>query len=118
MSIITLSDTAVATTADILQGTRLQTVPSNGYLEFELSASANDATNNMTATIQLPGGSIPLNGARIPAGSAAGVIDDRTALKLRFRVGQGGHCVFGVTLTGTCQVTWRITFRPMYMAAA
>lgn len=113
--IIVVSGQITATTADILQGTRLQTVPANGSLSFEMQAADADATNSATVSIQLPDGSTPLNGALVPgngtAGSA-GVIDDRLALKLRFRIGQGGHCVFGITETGTTTVTYRIVFRP------
>lgn len=116
MSIIVLSGQVTATTADVLQGTRLQTVPANGILEFELQAADADATNNATASIQLPSGATPVNGTLIPGNGTAGtagLLDDRTSLKLRFRIGQGGHCVFGITETGTTTVTYRITFRPV-----
>lgn len=112
---IVLSAQVTATTADILQGTRLQTVPSNGFLSFELQAADADATNNMTCDIQLPSGATPCNGTLIPGNGSAGttgLLDDRLALKLRFRIQQGGHCVFGVTETGTTTLTYRVTFTP------
>ncbi len=113
MTVIVLSGQEIATAADILQGTRLQTVPHSGFLLFELQASDNDATNNYVASIQMPSGATPLNAARIPCGNStglAGVIDERTALRLRFRIAQGGHCVFGCTETGDSELTWRVTY--------
>jgi len=114
MSII-LSSQEAATNTDILQGTRLQTVPAGGFLTFEMQASDNDATNNFTASIQLPGGDTPMESVRIPCGNStglAGVIDDRTKLMATFPVAQGGHTVFSVSETGDAEVTWRVTYSP------
>ncbi len=113
MTTIILSGQEAATNADILQGTRLQTVPSSGVLTFELQASDNDATNNYTVSIQMPGGDTPLNATRIPCGTStglAGVIDDRTDLQASFAIQQGGHCVFSTTETGDSELTWRVTY--------
>ncbi len=113
--IIILSDQEAASNTDILQGTRLQTVPSSGFLLFEAQASDNDATNNYSVSIQMPNGDTPMNAARIPCGNStglAGVIDDRTALRARFRIAQGGHCVFSCTETGDSELTWRVTYQP------
>ncbi len=104
-----------ATNTDILQGTRLQTVPANGILSFEIQAADNVAANSYAVAIQLPNGDTPLNGVLAPGGATAGlagVIDDRLALKLRFKIGQGGHCVFSVTETGDTEVFSRVTFTP------
>ena len=49
---IVLSSLEGATNSDILQGTRLQTVPQGGYLTFELQTTVNDATNFMNISIQ------------------------------------------------------------------
>ena len=54
--VIVLSDIESATNTDILQGTRLQTVPQGGFLTFELQSSANDASNSMAVSIQMPNG--------------------------------------------------------------
>ncbi len=113
--IIILSGQEAATNADILQGTRLQTVPQRGFLLFELQASDNDGTNNYTASVQMPNGDTPMNAVRVPCGNStglAGVIDDRTALRARFRIAQGGHCVFSVTETGDSETSWRVTYQP------
>ena len=67
--VIVLSDIASASDTDILQGTRLQTVPAGGFMTFELQANENDATNGYTASIQMPNGDTPLNTVRVPAGN-------------------------------------------------
>ncbi len=116
MNPIILSGQEAATNTDILQGTRLQTVPGPGFLLFELQASDNDGTNNMTASIQLPGGDTPMNATRIPCGNStglAGVIDDRTALRVRFKVNGGGHTTFSCIETADTELTWRVTFQPV-----
>jgi len=110
-----LSDLETATNTDILQGTRLQTVPAGGFLTFELQASDNDATNSYTVSVQMPGGDTPMNGTRIPCGNStglAGVIDERTNLTATFPIAQGGHAVFSCTKTGTAELTWRVTYTP------
>ncbi len=110
-----MSDQESATNTDILQGTRLQTVPAGGYLTFELQASDNDATNNLTASVQMTGGATPMNGTRIPCGNStglAGVIDERTNLTDTCPIAQGGHAVFSCTETGTAELTWRVTYTP------
>ncbi len=114
MTVIIVSGLEAASNADILQGTRLQTVPSAGTLTFELQASDSDATNFYTATVQMPGGETPMNGVRIPCGNStglAGVIDERTDLQATFGISQGGHCVFSVTETGDAEIAWRITYQ-------
>ena len=101
-----------ATTNDILQGTRLQTVPRNGILTFELSADLAAAANQYTATIQLPNGDTPLNGVLVPASGVIGQLDDRNKLQASFPTGQGGHAVLSVTETGTAVLIYRVTFTP------
>lgn len=115
MQIIILSDIEIATNADILQGTRLQTVPSNGVLTFEMQAADGVAANAYTASVQLPNGDTPMNAVRVPCNGQtaglAGVIDVRECLTVSFPIGQGGHCVFSCTETGDTEFTWRVTFR-------
>ncbi|GAG35619.1 unnamed protein product, partial [marine sediment metagenome] len=109
--LIIVAGNAVATTADILQGTRLQTVPAGGYLTFEMQALAAGATNFMLATIQLPDGATPLNSVLIP-GATADLLDDRQKLMVTFPIAQGGHCVFTLTEGGTCTCMFRVTYSP------
>ena len=113
--IIILSGQESASNTDILQGTRLQTVPKGGILTFELQASDNDATNNYTVSVQMPDGDTPMNATRIPCGTStglAGVIDERTDLMASFAIQQGGHCVFSCAETGDAELTWRVTYTP------
>jgi len=114
MGPIILSGQEVATNADILQGTRLQTVPAGGILTFELQADGNSAVNNFAISIQMPNGDTPLNSTRVPAcnPSLVGVIDERQNLTVSFPIMQGGHCVFSATETGAAALTWRVTYTP------
>lgn len=112
---IILSGQEAADNSDILQGTRLQTVPRGGFLTFELQASDNDATNNYTVTVQMPGGDTPMNATRIPCGNTsglAGVIDERTNLTATFPITQSGHAVFSCDETGDAELSWRVTYTP------
>ena len=113
---IILSGQEVADNTDILQGTRLQTVPQGGFLTFELQGSDNDATNNYTVSVQMPGGDTPMNATRVPCGNStglAGVIDSRTCLTATFPITQGGHCVFSADETGDAELSWRVTYSPI-----
>jgi len=113
---IILSSQESAGNSDILQGTRLQTVPAGGFLTLELQASDNDATNHYTVSIQMPGGNSPMQDVRIPCGHTsglAGVIDERENLTATFPIMQGGHCVFSCTETGSAELSWRITYSPV-----
>lgn len=114
MPIIIESGQVAASNTDILNGTRLATAPASGILTLELQASDNDATNNFTVTVQLPGGDNPMSAVRVPCGNTAtlaGVIDDQTALKVEFGVQQGGQVLFSATETGAATLTWRAVFR-------
>jgi hypothetical protein len=114
MGPIILSGYEAASNADILQGTRLQTVPAGGILTFELQSSANNATNSFAVSIQMPNGDTPLNSVRVPGANPglSGVIDERQNLTVSFPITQGGHCVFSAVETGTSDVTWRVTYTP------
>ncbi len=101
------------TNTDILQGTRLQSIPSNGILSFELQAADAVAANNYVVSVELPNGNTPVNGVIVPSGETAGlagIIDDRLALKLRFFVGQGGHPIFSCVEVGDTELSWRVSF--------
>ena len=112
---IILAGQEAADNTDILQGTRLQTVPAGGYLTFELQASDSDATNFGTVSVQMPSGDTPMNATRIPCGNStglAGVIDERTNLTATFPITQGGHAVFSWDETGDTELSWRVTYSP------
>ncbi len=115
MGPIILSNIEYATNSDILQGTRLQTVPSGGILTFELGASHANSSHNYAVSIQMPNGDTPLNSTLVPAcnPSSDGVIDERQNLTVSFPIQQGGHCVFSTTETGSAgSMTWRVTYTP------
>lgn len=113
--IIVESGLETGTNADILSANRLQTVPSNGMLTFEMQASDNIAANNYTASIQLPDGDTPLNATLVPGTATAGltgILDERLKMMASFPIAQGGHCVFGCIETGDTEFMWRVTFTP------
>lgn len=112
--VIVLSDIEIASNTDILQGTRLQTVPAGGFLTFELQSSLNNATDNVVVSIQMPNGDTPLNGVNIPSTTPSGVgtIDDRQKLMITLPIAQGGHTVFSCTTTGAPTLAWRVTYSP------
>jgi len=112
--VIVLSDLEEASNTDILQGTRLQTVPAGGFLTFEMQSGENSPTNNCAVSIQMPNGDTPLNNVRIPGTNPAvsGIIDDRQKLMITLPIAQGGHTVFSVTETGAVDFTWRVTYTP------
>jgi hypothetical protein len=114
MGPIILSSFESASNADILQGTRLQTVPAGGILTFELQAGRNNATDHYTVSVQMPNGDTPLNNVRVPGTVPveAGIIDERQNLTVSFPIMQGGHCVFSCTETGSTDLAWRVTYTP------
>lgn len=113
--LIMVSAVISATNASVLNDGRLATVPKNGWLSFEFIASDAVAANHYKATIQLPDNSTPLQDVWVPGGGTAGlagVMDDRLALKTRFRISQGGTCVLSLTETGDAECMYRVTFTP------
>lgn len=115
MGPIILGGFEAASNTDILQGTRLQTVPGPGVLTFEIQAADNVAANNYSVSIQLPGGDTPMNGTPIPGGATAGlagILDERMNLTASFPITQGGHCVFSCVEVGDTEMTWRVTYTP------
>ncbi len=104
----------VATTADILNGTRLNAIPYNGTLTLDFQASLADATNSFTLTIQLPNGDVPVDTQIVPADNPAlgGVLDERTLLRFTFPATQGGHFNISLTEAGTAILMWRAVLKP------
>jgi len=109
---IVLSSYENASNADILQGTRLQTVPQGGYLTFELQSSENNASNFVTVSVQMPNGDTPLNDVHVTDGVTLGALNNNDKMQITLPVAQGGHTVFSCTETGIAQLTWRVTYTP------
>jgi len=105
--------TVSATTADLLSGGRLNSIPFNGIIMLEFLATTADATNNYTVTVQLPGGDVPINAQLVPGSNPAllGVLDDRQSLRMSYRAPQGSHFNVTLTETGTATMTWRATLK-------
>lgn len=110
--VIVLSGIESATNSDILQGTRLQTVPAGGFLTFEMQTDANNDGNNAAVSIQMPNGDTPLNGVRIPAGVTADAININDKTMITLPIQQGGHTVFSVEETGSATLAYRVTYSP------
>lgn len=104
----------IATDADILAGTRLNAIPYGGTITFDFLADLNNATNNWTVTVQLPGGEVPVDTQPVPGAnpSLGGVLDERQLLRATFPAAQGGHFNVSLTETGTAIVTWRAVLSP------
>lgn len=110
--VIVLSNIESATNTDVLQGTRLQTVPAGGFLTFEMQASANTATDFHSVSIQMPNGDTPLNGVRIPDGVTANALNVNDKTQITLPIQQGGHTVFSTEETGTSVLAWRVSYTP------
>lgn len=110
--VIVLSNVELATNADILQGTRLQTVPAGGFLTFEMQAGNNTDVTYVEVSIQMPNGDTPLNAVRIPDGATDYSLNNNDKTMLTLPIAQGGHTVFSVTEFGSTHLTWRVTYTP------
>lgn len=113
--VIVLSDVEAATNSDILQGTRLQTVPSGGFLTFEMQSSANSSSDYVEVSIQMPNGDTPLNAVRIPDGATSFALNNNDKTQITLPIQQGGHTVFSVTRTSpndAADLTWRVSYSP------
>lgn len=108
---ITVSGFEAATNTDVMNGTRLVTVPA-GWVKVEIIAADNVAANSYTCSLTLPGGSAPWLDVLVPGGATAGlagVMDDRLSLSGVFPVPQDGHVTLSVTETGDTETYWRVT---------
>ena len=108
---IVLSDIELTSNADILQGTRLQTVPQGGYLTFELQSDVN-FSSYFAISVQMPNGDTPLNDVRVSSGQGVGILNNNDKMQITLPVAQGGHTVFSATETGTATLAWRVTYTP------
>ncbi len=113
---IYLRSTVVATTADLLNNTRLSAIPYNGQLVIQAQANLGNATNNYSITIQLPNGEVPVDGQQVATGdeldALGGQLDTRYLDMWSFPAAQGGHFTITLTETGTAICTTRVVLRP------
>jgi len=104
----------IATDTDVLNGTRLNSIPYNGTLTLQFSANLATAAAQFVLDIQLPNGENPVS-AQIVAGDIAGadgVLDTRSLTQFSFPAAQGGHFTISLTETGTAIAIWRAVLRP------
>ncbi len=109
MADILLTGLEAATNTNVLANSRLETIPSGAnFLHFRCSANLNDATNNFTLTIELPLGTIPIDGQVVPANGdgATGVLDERTLMQWTWPAVVGGRFIISITESGTALFFW------------
>lgn len=114
---IYLTGVESASNTDILLNTRLSSLPYNGSLTVQVLANLNNSTNRFSITIQLPDGSVPVDGQFVSAGqevegALGGQLDDRLLDQWSFPATQGGHFTIDLTETGAAVATWRVVLRP------
>jgi len=114
--VIYLRSTIVATLADLLNNTRLSSIPFNGTLTVQAQANLGNATNSFAITIQLPNGEVPVDAQQVAAGdevdALGGQLDTRYLDQWSFPAPQGGHFTISLTETGTAVCTTRVVLRP------
>ncbi len=113
---IYLRSTIIATTSDLLNNTRLSSIPFNGTLVIQAQANLGNATNNYAITIQLPNGEVPVDGQQVAAGqegdALGGQLDTRYLDQWSFPAPQGGHFTISLTESGAAIATTRVVLRP------
>lgn len=101
---------------DILNDTRLSSIPYNGSITIQCQANLGNATNRYAITIQLPDGKVPVDAQFVAAGQEAdalgGQLDTRYLDQWTYPAPQGGHFTISFTETGTAVLTWRVVLRP------
>ncbi len=104
----------VATDTDVLNGTRLNSIPYNGVLTVQVSANLANATNSFALDIQLPNGDNPVSAQIVSGTNPAldGVLDERTLTQFTFPATQGGHFTISLTESGTAIAIWRAVLTP------
>lgn len=102
-----------ATDTDVLNGTRLNSIPYNGIITFQFSCNLANASNNWVLTIQQPGGDVPVDSQILAGTNPAldGVLDERTLQMYSFKAPQGGHFTVSLTETGTAIAIWRAVLK-------
>ena len=101
-----------ADNTDILKApSRLAAIPENGTLVIEAAADVCDATNNGRITMRAADGEVPLENCHGPACGTKGMIDGNNEWVITTPVRQGNHVQLELDVTGTVQVTLRITLQ-------
>lgn len=113
MGPIIIAGLTAASVTDLLNDTRLQTVPANGVLTVEFQAADADATNQFTVSVQLPNGDTPMNGILVPKGATAGSLNSDDKMMASFTIRQGGHATISLTETGSSTCWYRISYTPI-----
>ncbi len=92
-----------ATNTDVLSTGRLNAIPYNGILRLRFLSDLGTAAANYALTLQLPGGSVPVDNQQVWSNSSAivGLMDDREVMEFEFAATQGGHFTVSLTETGT-----------------
>ena len=114
---IYLTGVEAATNTDILNNTRLSSIPYVGLLTIQCLANLNNSTNRYAVTIQLPDGSVPVDSQFVSAGeevegALGGQLNQKYLDMWSFPSGLGGHFTISFTETGTAIVTWRVVLSP------
>lgn len=113
---IYLTGVEAVSNGDILDNTRLTSIPHSGLITVQAQAEENNGINNMTITIQLPDGKVPVDAQLLTAGqegdALGGQLDQRYLTQWTFPAEQGGHFTISFTQTGTAIATWRVVLRP------
>lgn len=108
------SSLIAATNADVLSTGRLNSIPYAGSLTLRFLADLGDASNFYSLTIQLPDGSVPVDGQVVPASGAGTdmLLDERELLQFTFPAMNGGHFTVSLTETGTAVCAFQAILRP------
>lgn len=105
-----------ATNSDVLNNTRLSSIPRPGQLILEVQCNLANATNGFLLTVQLPDGDVPVDSQQIAAGqegdALGGQLDERYLDRFAFPASQGGHFTISLTEVGTAICTFRVVLRP------
>jgi hypothetical protein len=94
-----------ATNADILAApSRLASLPADGVMQIEVSATDCDAVNYGTLTLQPPDGLAPFEDLHVPFNgfaTADAVMHTSTELMVELECRAGGHVGLAYTMNGT-----------------
>ncbi len=114
MADIILTGLEAGSNTNVLANSRLETIPAGAsFLHFRCSANLGNAANNFVITIELPLGTIPIDGQQVPANGdgATGVLDERTLMQWTWEALPGGRFNIAIVETGTALFFWLAQLR-------